>query len=437
MKENNPSTALGGKVWFCAIFFGLVGQIAWIVENMYFAAFAQDIFANSGRSDLSYTVTTLMVIFSAFAATATTIFAGGMSDRLGRRKPFIAYGYIVWGFTIMIFGLIPMTVSPEKAVGIGALLVIFDCVMTFAGSTSNDAAFNAWVADVTDTTNRGRVNAFLSILPVIAVVIVFVGLGGFYSKTSQSNMKFFLILGLIPIVSGILACFILRDKEGLAPQANQGFWQESLYGFRKDAVRGNPMTYVCLAAACLVGISQQTFFSYLINFIQLTLGFGEGVGFITVMAAVILGAAVMTGVMGALYDKLGRKHFYIPLLCGIILGCLCFYGLQSAEGVLFGVLLYGGGIVMMGSILSLTGALMASFQDYIPSGCEGRFQGVRMCFTVLIPMIIGPIISLLIGLDAMGMNGEGFMPPFGIFLAAAIIAAVGFVPIWFVRKDSK
>lgn len=40
---------VGARIWFAAIFFGLVGQVAWIVENMYFAALAQDIFANSGR----------------------------------------------------------------------------------------------------------------------------------------------------------------------------------------------------------------------------------------------------------------------------------------------------------------------------------------------------------------------------------------------------
>lgn len=43
MKENAKSTRLGWKIWFSAIVFGLVGQIAWVVENMYFATFAQDI----------------------------------------------------------------------------------------------------------------------------------------------------------------------------------------------------------------------------------------------------------------------------------------------------------------------------------------------------------------------------------------------------------
>lgn len=437
MDNKLKPTPLSGRIWFSAIFFGLVGQIAWIVENMYFATFAQDIFANSGRSDLSYTVTTLMVIFSAIAATLTTIFAGGLCDRLGKRKPFIAYGYIVWGLTIMVFGFIPMKVAADSAVLIGALLVIFDCIMTFAGSTSNDAAFNTWITDVTDTTNRGKVNAFLSILPVIAVVIVFVGLGGFYSKTSDSNLSFFLILGAIPIVAGIIAIFVLKDKGGIAPNRESSYLQEAFYGFKGEVIKQNRMMYICLAAACIVGIAQQTFFSYLINFVQLTLGFGEGIGFIIVMAVVILGAAVVTAIMGVLYDKFGRKHFYFPLLCGVILGCMSFYLLDYVSGALFAVLVYGGGVVMMGSILSLTGALMATFQDNIPQGCEGRFQGVRMCFTVLIPMIIGPIISLIIGLDAMGMNGEGFMPPYAIFLAAAIVALLAFIPISKVRKASK
>ena len=39
------ASRLSGRVWFSAIFFGLVGQIAWVVENMYFATMSQDIFS--------------------------------------------------------------------------------------------------------------------------------------------------------------------------------------------------------------------------------------------------------------------------------------------------------------------------------------------------------------------------------------------------------
>ena len=434
MEEKRP-VPLGGRIWFSAVFFGLIGQIAWIVENMYFATFAQDIFANSGRADLSYGVTTMMVILSAITATATTVFAGSLSDRTGKRKPFIAFGYIFWGLTIMLFAVLPMKAEPSRVGMIAALLVFFDCLMTFAGSTSNDAAFNAWVADVTDKTNRGSLNAVLAILPVIAVVIVFIGLGSLYSSANASNARFFLVLGAIPIIAGILALFILQDAPGLQKAEGQEYLKDTFYGFRRDVIRDNRMIYVCLSAACIVGIAQQTFFSYLINFLIVTLGLGDG--FVIPMAVIIVGAAVFTAVMGILFDRKGRKHFYYPLLAVMILGILSFWLIQFTDGVLKTVILYAGGVLMMGGILSLTGAFTSSFQDYLPEGTEGRFQGVRMCFMVLIPMIVGPIISLLIGLDAMGMNGAGFVPPYTLFLAAAIVALPAVIPVWFVRKDSE
>lgn len=430
------STKLGAKIWFCAIFFGLIGQIAWIVENMYFATFAQDIFSNSGRGDLSYVVTTLMVIFSAITATVTTVFAGGWCDKVGKRKPFIAYGYIAWGVTIMLFAAIPMRAEGAMVAGVAAMLVIFDCIMTLAGSTSNDAAFNAWVADNTDTTNRGKVNAILSILPVIAVVLVFVGLGGLYKKENASNWLFFVVLGAIPLVAGILAIFVLKDKSGLQKIQNSNYLKETFYGFRPNVVKSNKMLYITLTCSCIIGIAQQTFFSYLINFVTITLGFGDN--FVIPLAVIIVASAVITGVFGVLFDKFGKKHFYIPMLAVMVVSTLCLYLLKFTKTGSAGMqaMLYIGGIFMMGSILSLGGALGSTFQDYIPKGYEGRFQGVRMCFSVLIPMIVGPIVSLIIGLNAMGMNGDNFMPPYEIFLAAAVIAVLAIIPLIFVVKDA-
>ena len=427
------SSGLGARGWFCLIFFGLIGQIAWVVENMYFATFCQDIFGNSGRADLSYIVTTLMVILSAITATVTTIIAGAKCDRVGKRKPFIAWGYIIWGFTIMIFSFLPMRAEPGMLFLVGALLVIFDCIMTVAGSTSNDAAFNAWVADNTDPTNRGKANAILSMLPVFAVIVVFIGLGSFYSSANESNSLFFIILGCIPTAAGIIALFTLKDAETIVRNDNAGSAGDTFFGFRKEVIRENRMMYICLAAFCIISISQQTFFSYLMNFVIKTLGYGDG--FVIPVAVIILGAAVFTAVCGVLYDRFGRKSFYFPLLIIMIAGTLSFYLLKDLNGAARGLVLYAGGVLMMGAILSLTGALQSAFQDYIPKGYEGRFQGVRMCFMVMVPMIIGPIISMIIGLDAMGMNGEDFMPTYSIFLAAAIVAVFAAIPLWPVMKD--
>lgn len=435
MENQRKATPLGGKVWFAAIFFGLIGQIAWIVENMYFATFAQDVFANSGRSDMSYWVTTWMVILSALAATVTTIFAGAWSDKVGKRKPFIAFGYIFWGVTIMLFALLPMRAEAGSLMLVAVLIVLFDCVMTFAGSTSNDAAFNAWVADNTDDTNRGKLNGILSILPVIAVVIVFVGLGSLYNSENPSNAKFFIVIGLIPMIAGVLALFTIKDAPDVKALGTESTLKDTFFGFRRDTVKANRLLYITLLAACLIGIAQQTFFSYLINFLIKTLGLGDG--FVIPMAVIIVGSAVVTGVFGFMFDKFGRKRFYYPLLVMTIVGILSFFSLQFLEGAARTAVLFIGGIVMMGGILSLIGAFNANFQDYIPEGSEGRFQGVRMCFTVLIPMIIGPIISLILGLDAMGINGDNFVPPYTLFLAASIVAALSVIPITIIRKESR
>ena len=59
-----------------------------------------------------------------------------------------------------------------------------------------------------------------------------------------------------------------------------------------------------------------------------------------------------------------------------------------------------------------------------------------MCFTVLLPMLIGPLITMCLNLDKIDDAAPTFAPPFEIFLAATIVAILAIVPIVFVMKDS-
>ena len=373
-----------------------------------------------------------MVVFSAITATVTTIFAGGLCDRTGKRKPFISIGYIVWGLTIIMFVAIPTDFSPEKGAMVVAILVIFDCIMTVAGSTANDAAFNAWITDVTDVSNRGKMNTILSILSVFAMVITLV-IAMFTFDNGNYN-GFFYILGVIPIIAGILSLFLLKDSSKIAKNKNSNYLKDTFYGFRKDVSRENKMLYVTLACYCLIGIAQQVFMSYLINFVVKTLGITD---YLVPLAVVIVGSAALTAISGILFDKYGRKHFFFPILLLIVIGTFIIYLMKFMPSSAYLPLLYVGGIMMLGSMLSMIGALNSAFQDYIPKGAEGRFQGVRMCFTVMIPMIIGPVITLAIGINSFNpLDPVAAKPPFEIFLASSIIALVAFIPMYFVRKDS-
>ena len=95
---------LGKKFWVALVLFGLIGQVAWVVENMYLNVFLYKMFRASA-ADISR-----MVSASAVAATVTTILMGALTDRVGKRKIFICGGYIVWGITILSFGLVRMDV---------------------------------------------------------------------------------------------------------------------------------------------------------------------------------------------------------------------------------------------------------------------------------------------------------------------------------------
>ena len=76
------------KFWAALIIFSLTGQIAWVVENMYFNVFIYKMF-HASAADIA-----LMVTASSAAATLTTILIGALSDRIGKRKIFMCAGYI-------------------------------------------------------------------------------------------------------------------------------------------------------------------------------------------------------------------------------------------------------------------------------------------------------------------------------------------------------
>ena len=174
------------RFWLALTIFSLTGQVAWTVENMYFNVFIYKMF-HASASDIS-----LMVAASAVAATVTTLIIGALSDKVGKRKIFICGGYIAWGITIWTFSLVRLDViqglfpqvASAAAVGV-SVTIILDCVMTFFGSSANDACFNAWLTDVSDDTNRGKVEGINAMMPLISILVVF---GGFSSShISQSG----------------------------------------------------------------------------------------------------------------------------------------------------------------------------------------------------------------------------------------------------------
>ena len=66
------------KFYLALVIFSLVGQVAWVVENMYLNVFIYKMFRASAEA------ISLMVAASAVAATVTTLLIGALSDKLAQ-----------------------------------------------------------------------------------------------------------------------------------------------------------------------------------------------------------------------------------------------------------------------------------------------------------------------------------------------------------------
>ena len=420
---------LGARKWATLLLIGLFGQFAWTIENMYFNVFLYKTIS----TDPGYIAA--MVGWSAAAATLTTLLMGALSDRVGRRKAFIAVGYVLWGLSTAAFGY----VTPENAARLfpGAnavaaaaiMVVVLDCVMTFFGSTANDAAFNAWVSDSTTTANRGRAESVLAILPLISMLIIF---GAFDGLTQQGKWReFFNIFGLAVSAVGIIALLLVKDEPGLRPRRDS-YFKNLLYGLRPSVVRENPELYLSFAAFCLFSVAVQVFFPFLIIYIQYYLGIMD---YALVLGVVLILASVASVLSGKWIDRFGKLRFTVPAAAVMLAGLIGMFFVRSQIGVMI------AGTVMMSGYMMLTATLSANIRDWTPTDKVGHFQGIRMIFQVLLPMIIGPNIgAAVIRSNPMTYEDLGqikTVPTPGIYLAAAAVLLLIAVPVLLLKKRER
>ena len=420
---------LGARKWATLLLVGLFGQFAWTIENMYFNVFLYKTIS----TDPGYIAA--MVGWSAAAATLTTLLMGALSDRVGKRKAFITVGYILWGLSTAAFGYI----TPENAgrlfpganaaAAAATMVVVLDCVMTFFGSTANDAAFNAWVTDNTTQQNRGRAESVLAILPLISMLIIF---GAFDGLTQQGKWReFFNIFGIAVSAVGLLSLFLVKDEPALKPRRDS-YFKNLLYGLRPSVVRQNPELYLSFAAFCLFSVAVQVFFPFLIIYIQYFLGITD---YAIVLGVVLILASVFSILSGRWIDRFGKLRFAVPAAAVMLAGLVGMFFVRSQIGVMI------AGTVMMSGYMMLTAALSANIRDWTPEDKVGHFQGIRMIFQVLLPMIIGPAIgAALIRSNPMTYEELGqikTVPTPGIYLGAAAVLLLTAIPILILKKREK
>ncbi len=407
------------RFYLALVIFSLVGQIAWVVENMYFNVFIHKMF-NADANAIS-----AMVAASAVSAALTTVIMGALSDKVGNRKLFICGGYILWGLSICAFALLRMDIISAlfpaavsaAAVGI-TLVIILDCVMTFFGSTANDACFNAWLTDCTKKGGRGAAEGINSMMPLVAILAVFGGFMAFDLDKPESWTAIFIIIGVAVTLIGLLGLWLIKDAPHLE-KSKEGVFANIFYGFRPLVIKANKPFYFALWGFALFGISIQIFMPYLIIYYEKSLQMTD---YVLVMAPAIIIASAVTAFYGRFYDKAGFAKAIVPSLAMLCAGYVLLFLFTST------LLVFVGSLLMMCGYLTGAAVFGALIRDCTPQGKAGRFQGLRIVAQVLVPGVVGPAIGAAVLKNAPEIvNSDGtksFVPDQSIFVAALVAAVV-------------
>lgn len=427
MKEKKQK--VGSRNWFIFIFVGFAGQLAWSLENMYLNNFIFDQGYNAYQSMI-----TLTVALSAITACLTTIIMGGLSDKIGRRKSFICGGYILWGLSTAAFGLINKTnvanLFPlvNSAYLASIFIIILDCLMTFFGSSANDAAFNSYVTRNVIKNNRGKVEGVLSILPLMSMLLITL----IFSFTVEKNnwSLFFYIIGGFVFIIGIFAIFIIPKEK--VEKSKDKYFSLVFEGFKPSIIRENKTLYLIFLADFIYCAASQIFFPYMMIYFQNTLEINGNIFMIFMVIVLVLGS-ILAVIGSRLMDKISKLKMLLPWSIIYILGLVLLYFVKKDE-IIFATI---SGVIMMFGYIIVSTNINALIRDFTPKGKEGSFQGIRMIFQVALPMITGPIIGqIIVEKLSNGTFKNSFgelqkLPPNYIFIFAALLMILIIIPIVF------
>ena len=432
---------LSKRIWLNICIFSFMGGLAWNIENMYFNTFLYDsIYGGASANALANvmaptTAISRMVALSAITAVVTTFIMGTLSEKMKKRKVFISVGYIIWGIITAAFGFISKE-SVATVLGLSDeakilattvwVVIVMDMIMTFMGSTSNDSAFNAWLNDVTNPLVRPKVETALIFVGLFSMLAV-MGLGSVAQSGAMSYSTFFLILGLIVTLSGVVGLFSLEDPKIKGEKTNTSYWSDLFYGFRPSVVKENANLYLVLAALGIYNIAIQVFFPYLFDYLGNVIVPNAVFDAKTIVVAVIAVAALAAGVIGLL--KASDKKKFIAYMCTIVLFIAGLFILSTSTNII--VVLIGIAPTLIGYVV-LQIQLSATMRDFIPEDKVGLFQGIRMIFVVLIPMIVGPAIGDIAcrssNITIVEYGVDKLVPSTSMFFWAAIVAVFVLVP---------
>lgn len=420
----NPKPTLNRRIWLAVALLAFSGQLAWGVENQFFNTFLYNTITPDPRP------VSWMVAASAVTATVTTLLMGTLSDRTrsrwGRRRPFLLFGYLAWGVMTALFP----SAAFFRPVGLAiAMAILFDCLMTFCGSTANDAALNAYVTDVTTSENRGRMMSVIELLTWVAILIVYGGSGLLIENLGY--FAFFYLIGGLVFVMGLVGGLLAQENVPTdVPQ--KSYWKQLTEAFQWKMLTANRDFFLVLLGISLWAIAQNVFFPYLIIYLQHYIQLDTMTATITIAVSILVGGIALAWPLGLLVDRWGRKPVALLAVGAEMLGLILFSLSRTLAPLL------ATGILWLIPLTAWTIATGTWSKDLLPEDRRGQFLGFYLFFWVMIPMVLGPLVGGWLG-TRFGIptviNGQpGFIPTPLLFQVAGVATLLAAIPIWVARE---
>jgi MFS family permease len=278
-------------------------------------------------------------------------------------------------------------------------------------------------------------------MPVIATIVGTAGFGMLIDGVKGSGFSgigyfpFFLLIGAVAILAGILCAFIVKDDPKLkSNKGSESFGKQLVSVFdAKEFAKHKELFLVFLVLATYF-IAFNVYFPFILPYFEHSLGLGLG------MAGIITGAGLGLAVLfafpaGRLIDK-GRS---VEVIAGAL--AINFVGLfiVSSVGADSIPILIGGTLCAGIGYIVVLQALTAWLKNLYPETQRGQFEGIRLIFFVLIPMIIGPAIGTPIVTrlgKAVVINGNEQMVPSAIlFRISALVMLLTIIPLAAAAKE--
>ena len=409
------------RVTLSVIMITLAGQLAWGVENQFFNVFMYNVIAPIP------VFISIMVAASAIVATITSIVMGALSDIRGKRKIYIIVGFVFWTITTALFPLSGLLTSVSVILAV-IIAIVFDCVMTFFGSTAYDANFNAYVTDVTTQKNRGKLLSIVQIMSLLAILVSY-AISGFIIEAFGYYAYFFIIAFFVGII-GISGAFLTKDSTTLKPLENS-FFSHLKSTFSISNFKNNKDFFLVLTGAAIWGFAFNIFFPFVMIYLQHYLQLEIVISSILLLILFVI-AMGFAYPMGILIDKIGRKKIAI---ISVIAECVFLLLFAFMEDLIFIIIT---GTLWVSFVTTFTISSNTWIKDLYPKKRFGQFSGYFILFTVFIPMIPGPLIggwlSQQFGIEAIIDGQPGYIPTPLIFIVSAFMILLTIIPLVFAKE---